>query len=145
MRPFRISEAEAASLFPRAEKIARKPRGTRKPRENLPENQVESQILGFLRARGWLVERQMSGTFQRLGGGGYITVSPKGRCDWVAVRAQFPSILHVVERMEIEIKAPGRKPSAEQLKYIRDRNACGYLAAWWDSLGSFVVWYNQRF
>ena len=77
-----------------------------------------------------------------------IRQGEKGRCDWVAVRVLVSGIVEVADscdRVEIEIKAPGKKPSPEQLKYIRDRMACGFLATWCDSLESFVQWYSERF
>ena len=34
----------------------------------------------------------------------------------------------------LEIKAPGRKPTALQLRYIRELNANGFAASWVDSV-----------
>ena len=34
----------------------------------------------------------------------------------------------------LEIKAPGRKPTALQLRYIRELNANGFAATWVDSV-----------
>ena len=162
----RMSEAEAAQLFGPSRhggKQEARPRN-RKSIEALPENQVEAQILGFLRIRGWLVERQQSGVVVGIGQllaaldrGQVITrellyrsmirLGEKGRADWVAVRAvndkSMPPCL--CQRIENEIKAPGRKPSSQQVKYLRERNACYLLAGWWDSLDAFVAWYNVRF
>jgi hypothetical protein len=161
LRPFRISGAEAASLFGTAPAPRKGKARAPKKREALPENQVESQILGFLRARGWLVERQQAGVVIGIGPllaaldrGQVITrellyrsmirQGEKGRADWVAVRCGTPDSGNV-QRIEVEIKAPGKKPSAEQLKYLRDRQACGFLCGWWDSLPAFVAWYDARF
>lgn len=130
-----------------------------KQKQAMGENVVEGQILGFLRARGWLVERQPAGAVVGLGPlmaalergqpitrelvyRSIIRLGEKGRADWVAVR---PRDGGGYDRVEVEIKAAGRKPSAEQAKYLRDRAACGFLCGWWDSLESFYAWYAGQF
>ena len=67
MKPFRISEGEAASLFGAASVVKGRRAAVKKKRAALPENQVESQVLGFLRSRGWLVERQQAGVVVGIG------------------------------------------------------------------------------
>lgn len=163
----RVTEAQAELLrLGLFESVAprKATRGPRKDKTALPENQVEAQILGFLRARGWLCERQQAGVVVGIGPllaalnrGQVITrellyrsmirLGEKGRADWVAVRVCAACDLHKwhVERLEIEVKSPGKKPSAEQAKYLRDRAACGFLCGWWDSVESFQVWYDARF
>jgi hypothetical protein len=176
--PVRVTEEQAAMLFgaavarPKGRKVA-----ARKPHDALPENQVESICLGYLRACGWTVERQQAGTVCGLGPllqaldrsqaitrelvyRSLIRSGSKGRCDWVAVRhlrmmdhSGMRAIVAVVQRFELEIKAPGRKPSPEQLDYIRQRNATGLLATWCDRLlpsdpgesEALLTWYERVF
>ena len=169
----RVTEAQAAELFGRTvagldtlrtQKPAKRPA---RRRESLPENQVEAQILGFLRARGWLVERQQAGVVIGIGPllaaldrgqpitrellyRSMIRQGENGRADWVAVRAAeliqgAGEFVRLYQRIEIEVKAPGKKPSPEQAKYLRDRQACGFLCGWWDSIEAFTAWYGTRF
>lgn len=179
-RLIHVTEAQAA-LFGRPPQPSQQPgRGRQAPRkrkEALPENQVESAILTFLRIRGWTVERQQAGTV--IGVGmimGALKRGPitgieslyglmskwgnKGRADWVAVRplayvdrnaaGVYPGL---VQRFEMEIKGPCKKPSPEQRKYLEYRVSMGFLCGWFDALEDdgfgggtcFEVWYGKRF
>ncbi|MEI9975080.1 MAG: hypothetical protein WDO73_25320 [Ignavibacteriota bacterium] len=123
----------------------------------MAENIVESQIRRFLESRGWIVIRQQAGTVAGIGPllaaldrdepitrellyRCMIRTGAKGRADWVAVRPvsyvdldlarRHPGL---VQRFEMEIKAPGKKPSPEQRQYLEDRAAVGFLGGWFDS------------
>ena len=130
MKPFRISEGEAASLFGAASVVKGRRAAVKKKREALPENQVESQVLGFLRSRGWLVESQQAGVVVGIGPllaaldrGQVITrellyrsmirQGEKGRCDWVAVRVLVRGIVELADscaRSRSRSRRPARSP-----------------------------------
>lgn len=160
----RLSASQAALFFDPPRTASGKPR-TRKPAGWLPENIVESQVLGFLRVRSWRCIRQHSGVF--LGAGVLIGIleksksvaqvrerindcmtrfGEKGRCDWMCVRTssgRVPAFPHDV--FELEVKGPGNKPSPHQLAYIRKLNATGTPALWVDSLEMLTKWYRENF
>lgn len=186
-RLFPMSQRDAATLFGPDAVGGSTPAGSRKGRASkprtakekaaLPENIVESQILGFLRVRGWTVERQQAGTVAGIGSllaaldrnqpitrellyRSMIRSGAKGRADWVATRPLSyvdPEMARkhrgLVQRIEIETKAPSKKPSPEQRKYLEDRAAMGFLVGWFDSFEDdgfdsktcFESWYRLRF
>ena len=132
----RVTEDQARLLFGK-QPAALKPR-QQKPRAELPENQVEAQITGWLRAKGWIVERQQSGLWKQ--GERFIRIGAVGRCDWCAIKCAATPL---VRYFEFELKAPGRKPSAEQLAYMRGRRAAGLVAEWFDSFDVFRAWFER--
>lgn len=171
----RITERDAAILAaqgnlifghppPANKPAAARPQRDRKARAELPENQVESLCKGWLEMRGWTVVRQQAGTFVGVGEllgsinrGIHLTseniwsvlrpvrIGEKGRCDFIAYRPARREFKGLVEQFEAEFKAPGAKPTSEQLEYIHKRNALGYLAGWWDGLRNMQDWYVQHF
>jgi hypothetical protein len=163
--PVRITESQLSLLQENAER-ARKPWQERiaprvkKRKEELPENILEKQILDFLQYRGWVVTRNQVGLYVsfrefaavRAGQGAGMKVIPvrigeKGMPDWRAQRI-VPKTFKV-EQFYFETKGPGRKPSPEQIEWIRKANAVGFLATWFDDfdgfVDSFVFWYELRF
>lgn len=136
---------------------------TKKNKSLLPENIVEEQILGFLRAHRWVVTRQQVGLYvpyrcyaELLNTGrpmreAPIRIGEKGRCDWIAERPAggFSASPFVVERFELEIKAPGEQPETHQDDYMRRRRAAGFAAEWFDCLEHgfkpLRAWYDERF
>ncbi len=120
-----------------------------KPRAQLPENTVTDPIVGFLRARGWVVTRQQSGLFARpFDPESRVRIGSKGLCDWKAERLLNRSTdrtVSVVQQFEVEFKAPGKSPSKAQVAYMSSRNRTGFTAVWFDSWNSFRDWYRNRF
>lgn len=130
----------------------------KKRREELPENIVESQILGFLRARGWIMRRNHVGKHVPLGWllgmlergpltremlfRAVVDVGERNAADWSGHRTisdGHHQILHV------EVKALGQRPKPEQEEWLRDRVALQEPACWADSLEAFMAWYRGVF
>lgn len=119
----------------------------RRPPEQWPENILESQIVGFLRVRGWIVDRQQSGLFipfwnpKRR-----VRVGEKGCFDWVVLRSgvlmdrsNWANIFY------LETKAPGKKLDTHQIVWARRRRAAGFLCVWFDDFDRFKDWYKENF
>lgn len=132
----------------------------------LSENDVEKQIVDFLRAHRWTVTRQQSGLFARPSGRvnginarydkGRIRIGIPGMCDW---RAERPvprgewTAGGYVQAFEFEVKAPGKKLSLLQVVYIAIRREAGFVAERFDCFdharaggpGDFLGWYKVHF
>lgn len=172
MSRVRMTAAQFA-LFdrPAASRAPSGPR-TRRPKDQLPENIVEGQITGFLRARGWTVTRQQSGTFipawvlhdpakahmlldEKRRGSLFVRVGEKGVADWRAERVC--NMDEVARKQDLdsrclshwlfyfEVKAPGKKPSEHQAAWLHARRSTGTAAEWFDDFDSFRQWYKERF
>lgn len=105
------------------------------------ENDVEAEIIGFLKNRGWIIRRQHSAVVKSLSGFA-IRLGEVGQCDWSAMRPSGQD--RTVEYLEIEAKAPGKKPDKAQREYIAKRLHQGISATWADSLDVFRRWYHME-
>ena len=162
MSRLRVSEEQARLLFggKPAAATKRAPR-QQKRAEELPENIAESRILGFLRARGWVVTRQQVGLYvpyrvlaeMREGKSPKvipIRIGETGQCDWLAQRPHPNTPFCAIESFEFEAKAAGRKPKPDQVEYIRKRVALGFHAEWFDGvepdecLKPLAPWYAEH-
>jgi len=154
--PIRVTEDQAKLLFGgRAPSKRGGPRVQTK-RDDLPENRVESQILGFLQAKGWIVRRNHVGTYipywaamkitegQPLSHSNVIKIGQKGEADYTLIRP-IADIRFAVEMFDLEIKAPGETPKPHQIEWMRRRTMLGFFAVWFDSYDSFRVWYDSLF
>jgi hypothetical protein len=122
----------------------------------LSENDIERQILDYMRAHGWTPLRCHVGTFtptvkahaaindDREGRDGHavinrntITMHPEGTADWLFIHGNYPA-------WWVEVKAPGKKPSAAQLRFLDERRILRQLATWTDSVESFSHWYVEN-
>lgn len=101
------------------------------------ENDVEYNIVGWMRAQGWIAERNPVGLLYTKDGRPHPVGKP-GACDWRFKRSR----LYSLDYMEIECKAPGKKPDKRQLEYMAAMKASGVVAAWFDSLAKFEDWYR---
>jgi hypothetical protein len=136
------------------------PRARRK-KEDLPENQVEKQILDFLAIKNWTVIRQHVGTFvpyrvavQNLPINGWdiVRINERGTPDYCAERA-VPGALGRCERFWFEVKGSGGKPSPHQKEWLRKRALMGWLAGWFDCFDDvefgeeyvFLPFYKRHF
>lgn len=97
------------------------------------ENQVESEIVKWLMARDWIVDRNNVGMFYTITGEP-VRIGRVGQCDWRAARRRG--------YLEFEAKATGKTPSKEQREYIAKRNYQGIPCTWADSLSMFERWYS---
>jgi hypothetical protein len=100
------------------------------PINHQTENEVEDQIVTFLRREGWIVRRQHSGLYYTADGRP-VRIGEVGECDWRAMRAKAGGY---VEYMEIEVKATKKRPGKAQRQYIAKRRHQGFFACWTDSL-----------
>ena len=155
----RVSEAQLSLLQQNAKKAAGKPAlrepGTprvQKRREDLPENQLEAQITGYLAAHGWTVTKQHAGTAYRRASTQVMFSIPKGTADWRAERAIIPrgartgpNTTFPCELFYFETKAPGQKPEPHQDLWAKQRQLTGITATWFDSFEWFVKWYRHRY
>ena len=168
----RLTPGQLSLLTGAKPKFGERPRppAPKKRREDLPENQVEAQIVDFLRAKGWHVIRQQVGTYvpyrvlaeARSGKTPNvipIRIGEKGMCDWKASRALEPWMtirpsgasrlgnaakeLIARHEFEFEVKAPGRRPNPDQLEYIRRAIALKRNAFWWSSYDAFREAYRN--
>jgi hypothetical protein len=121
------------------------------PVQNIPpspasqsENDVEHAIVHFLRRRGWLVDRNQVGLLYTADGRP-CPVGRRGQCDWRAVRPLAGAVGGAAQYMEIEVKAPGRKPTQVQREYMALRTQQGILVTWADSVEGFERWYGEVF
>lgn len=169
---FHLTEDQAALLFDDFKKQSpfkgtkRGPRPKRKKSE-LPENQVEAAIESFLRLRGWVVTRVHIGTFVPLGrlmqsleSSGTVSrevvmrsivrMGKKGECDFWAVRPT-PGQRRLYQFFFYEVKAPGKRPTPEQVDWMRSMASCGIEAKWFDDFQddgfdtSFMNYYKARY
>lgn len=146
----RVTEAEAATLFGNLKRTYPSRPRVRRPKEEMPENILESQLLGFLKVRGWVLIRQQPGlwipyhVFQKKEAVARpIRMHEKGAADWLAIR--ISAVTGHCDLFFLEVKAPGRKPEPDQEKWLRDRRAVGFLADFFDSLETFTFWYRRHF
>jgi hypothetical protein len=117
-----------------------------------PENQVEAQVLGWLRIRGWICTRQQSGLFSRpFAPQSRITVGERGMADYRCERPIIPAGKRPQdgtwphELWYLETKGLGERPSPAQQAWLDARNALGTPATWCDSLGMLQDWYRARY
>lgn len=105
---------------------------------DLKERDVTATIKGFLESRKWYGVRIQSGVVRGKTGGTFIRMGKKneGRPDWLWVRG--------LECLFVEVKAPGKKPSKDQVRWLEWAEIEGIRAIWADSLGSFLVKYQDK-
>ena len=103
----------------------------------MTEREVTVQVVGWLRAEGWIAYRKNVGMLRN---GDHVTrFGTPGECDWLFVRPPRHALGPAA--IEIEMKATGRKPSSKQMEYIALRKHQGLPATWCDSLEVFKRWY----
>ena len=141
----RISKAQAWLLDPPAKRKGG-PR-LRRPAAELPENQLEAQIKGYLQVKGWTVIRRHVGTFVPYAlavkhlVSNVVHIGERGESDWLCLRAT--NMPGVTQTFTLETKAPGAKPSADQLLWMDRQRVGGFIAVWFDNLDRFQEWYRE--
>jgi hypothetical protein len=129
----------------------------RRRREDLPENQLESQIRGFLNWRGFVTLRLHVGAFlplrfaRQLHGGqisleqalrNVVQINEQGAADWLSIRPTIRPSARAQdgpwpwEGFFWECKAPGKRPSPAQLAWLDKRRQCGFEAAWFNQFAA---------
>jgi hypothetical protein len=100
--------------------------------------------------------RTQSGLFRGRWGnsqdpGKVVRVGQVGQSDFVALRSKrfYPRpVMDSGPHCDVfflEIKATGKKPSADQNKWLLFREMDGFLTIWTDDLVKFQKWYRERF
>lgn len=150
----RLTESQARLMFgqrPPGEKPGRSPRA-KKRREDLPENQVTAQCIDWLRLQGWICTRRQSGLFSRPSDPrSRIRIGEPGEADWYCRR---PMLKHlptrenapcagIIQAFALELKAPGREPTREQLEWGRRQMALGFVWTWTDDLRKLQAWHER--
>lgn len=100
------------------------------------ENEVEDEVVTWLRIEGWIVRRNHVGTFYTRDGRP-ISMGEAGECDWRAVK---PGAY-----LEFEAKATGLTPSDRQREYMAKRKRQRIPCIWADSLASFIEQYRRLY
>lgn len=120
----------------------------------ITEAQVSKAIVDFLRAEGWRVERLQSGLFRQPGKNGKrVRIGEPGRADYFAVRVPSRGPYEdLIQFFYFEVKAPRKKPTAKQQRWLEDRRRERFLAVWFDSFdrpqngfAEFLTWYQETF
>ena len=101
------------------------------------ENDVEHNVIAFFTARGWLVRRKHVGLFYTANRQA-IVIGKRGECDYYAVH---PDLGYV----EIEVKAPGKRPSAAQEEWMALMRHFRLRAIWVDGVEKMAEWYRREF
>ncbi len=103
----------------------------------MKESDIQKDILNYCAAVGIFARRRNSAGRQKMKGY-WINLGEKGAADiW--------GILKGGRHFECEVKIPGKKPTDEQLQWLRDCANFGALAFWTDSLEEFVGTINNHF
>lgn len=106
----------------------------------LSERDVAAQIVTWLCVRGWIPYRKNVGVLRD---GERVTRFGKpGECDWLFVRPRSHPCGFAA--CEIEVKAPGKKPTQLQREYIATRNRLGIPATWVDSVTALQEWFGEQ-
>jgi hypothetical protein len=114
------------------------------PSVKLSEADVTKQVTDFLRFRGWTLIRLNSGLFNTKDGKRTYQIGEKGQADWLALKAVpiLSGVLPLANVIFLELKAPGKKPRADQQKWLEAKRRDGFHATWTDSLDRFIQWYQ---
>lgn len=107
------------------------------PRVEQTEDDVEWNCVEWLQRRGWIADRVQVGVFYTKDGRA-VPIGKKGQPDWRFKCGRM--------YMEIEFKAPSKKPDKWQLEYLATMQHLGVLCTWVDCLAGLQAWYaEQRF
>lgn len=100
------------------------PRAKKPKPPSTPERDVQAACLACLKAWGIDVKRQNTGA----------ALNPRGKMVFFG-RTGDPDITGILpggRRLDLEIKAPGKEPTPEQLERLRLTNAQGAVGLWLD-------------
>jgi hypothetical protein len=123
-----------------------KPRAPRPSKLKLSENDVEAQVVSWLKTMGWRVYRMSVGARQN-SNGGWVKFGEKGVADYMAWRVVniWKAPPRHCELLFLEVKRPGEKPSAHQVRWLEQAQWSGVNAWWVDSLALFQTYYAGHF
>ncbi len=96
----------------------------------LTEKQVTEQVIGWLKANGWLCVRLQSGLVD-LPGNRKMRVGTPGLPDWICCNHDRYFFL--------EVKSPIKVPSPIQNEWMNSARRQGITAIWANGLGSLMV------
>jgi len=104
------------------------------PMTEKTENDVEYNCIKWLKDLRWIADRIHVGVFYTRDGR-VVAIGRPGQPDWRFKRRR--------QYMEIEFKAPGKKPNKQQEEYLATMRALGVLCTWVDSLTALQAWYTD--
>ena len=105
---------------------------------DMRESEVTAAIVRFLRRRGWNAKRQNVARVQ-LEDGRRIAFGKRAQADWAFDHPQFGLL-------EVEMKAPGKKPTKAQAEYLATAVAVRKIkATWTDDPAKFERWYAENY
>ncbi len=96
----------------------------------LTEKHVTDQVIGWLRAKGWMCVRQQSGLVN-LPGDRKMRVGTPGLPDWCCFKG--------ARYFFLELKRPSKKLSEDQLIWFAMAERNKINAMWCDGLGNFLA------
>jgi hypothetical protein len=104
---------------------------------NLSEADVTAQCIQFAKVNNIYLRRQNTGAARS--GSRFVSFGEPGQCDYTGIVSALRNgeWVHGIH-MEVEFKAPGRKPSERQLAYIDLVRSKGGIAFYADSLERFI-------
>lgn len=109
----------------------------RKRKQDLPENQLEAQLDGYLGIRGWLGIRLLPGVYRTLDGRRCVRGADNGTPDKIWVRGS--------DYFFVEAKGPqGRLKPSQELWHTR-AVALGLPVVTARDLEEFDEWYRRRY
>jgi hypothetical protein len=106
------------------------------------ENAVEADVKKFMSAIGWRSTRNHCGLFKTMYGG-KVKIGTEGFPDHTFTRAA--KIKPLVEQINWEAKATGKKPAPKQYEVMASLAHLGEIAFWADSLEMFKAIYYKYF
>lgn len=100
----------------------------------LSEHQIQDQIMGYLRSKGWYVDRMNSGRMQYRnshGKIGYVKLHPVGTPDIMAFKKKWVETesgsYYKTHLLYVEVKAPGNKPTRLQTMKMQELTEHGAI------------------
>lgn len=100
-----------------------------------PEAAVQSVVMDYLNLIGWRVWRRNVGAM-KLDAKRFVRFGVAGMAD-------LEGIAKGGRHVEIEVKAPGKKPTLHQLAWLEQCRSQGAIALWCDSVDMLIEKLNE--
>lgn len=117
-----------------------------KPKLKLTEADVTRQVCDFMGYEGWRGVRNNVGVATNLATGQQVAFNERGMPDWLFIRYwNDPGMVSEGDFIWIEMKAPGKKPTAHQKAWHEAERLRGALVKVVDHFETFRDWYRECF